>query len=79
MSFLLKSLLRGGKVYAVHITEFIITICTPHIINCYLKVHDHHPHRKHAIDVMSNIFTNYYYEENVCIKQVIYIIIVKLR
>ncbi|KAK2579413.1 hypothetical protein KPH14_003271 [Odynerus spinipes] len=69
MLFLLKSLLKGGKMYAIHITESIVTICTPHIINCYLKVHDHHPHKQHTIDFMNSIFTNCYYTENICIKE----------
>ncbi|XP_035727312.1 protein MMS22-like isoform X1 [Vespa mandarinia] len=69
VSLLLKTLLKGGKMYAINIIELIVTICVPHIITSYLKVHDHHPHKHHAIDFMNSIFTNHYYKENVFIRE----------
>ncbi|KAI4498080.1 hypothetical protein M0802_006904 [Mischocyttarus mexicanus] len=66
---LLKTLLKGDKTYAINITEQIITICITHVITSYLKVHDHHPHKHHAIDLMNNIFTNCYYRENDFIRE----------
>ncbi|XP_043496827.1 protein MMS22-like isoform X1 [Polistes fuscatus] len=65
---LLKTLLKGDKTYAINITEQIITICVPHVITSYLKVHDY-PHKHHVIDFMNSIFTNCYYRENVFIRE----------
>ncbi|KAG7210314.1 hypothetical protein KM043_011855 [Ampulex compressa] len=61
---LLRNLLKGGQNYASHIIDFIITICTPNIFGCYMKIHDHHPHKQHTIDFISNIMSNPYYKEN---------------
>lgn len=54
--------------YPINVTELIVTICVPHVITCYLKVHDHHPHKHHGIDFMNSIFTNHYYRENAFIR-----------
>ncbi|XP_043263204.1 protein MMS22-like, partial [Colletes gigas] len=60
----LQSLLKGDKNYAYHVTEYIILICTPYIIEGYMKVHDHHPHKQHTIDFITNVIRNSYYKED---------------
>lgn len=61
---ILQNLLKGDKNYACHVIEFIISICTPSVIGCYIKVHDHHPHRQQTVDFINNIVQNSYYKEN---------------
>ncbi|XP_066597925.1 protein MMS22-like isoform X2 [Prorops nasuta] len=61
---LFKKLIVGGKVYASHVTEHIINICMQQIMNCYVKVHDHHPHKKHTLELICEITKNSYYKEN---------------
>nr|XP_031832750.1 protein MMS22-like isoform X2 [Nomia melanderi] len=60
----LQNLLKGGKDYANHVVEYIILICTPYIIEGYIKVHDYHPHKQHTLDFMKNIVRNPYYKES---------------
>lgn len=61
---LLQNLLKDEINYACHIVESIIVICTSYIIGCYVKVHDHHPHKQQTIDFINNIIRNRYYKEN---------------
>ncbi|XP_053997170.1 protein MMS22-like [Hylaeus anthracinus] len=60
----LQSLLKGEKNYARHVTEYIISICTPYIVGSYIKVHDHRPHKQHIIDFITNVIRNSYYKED---------------
>lgn len=68
ITWLIKMLLIGGKMYPKHIVEHIIQICSPKIFGCYMKVHDHHPHKLHTIDFIGDIIKNPYYEESKIIK-----------
>lgn len=61
---ILQNLLKGEKDYAYYIVEHIILICTSYIIKCYIKVHDHHPHKQQTIDFISSIINNIYYKED---------------
>ena len=61
---ILQNLLKGEKNYPCHIIEYIILICSPHIFGCYIKVHDHHPHKQQTIDFINNVTRNSYYKEN---------------
>lgn len=61
---ILQNLLKGEKNYAYYIVEHIILICTSYIIKCYIKVHDHHPHKQQTIDFISSIINNIYYKED---------------
>ena len=61
---LVQNLLKGERNYACHVTEYIISICTPYIIGGYVKVHDHHPHKQHTIDFINSVVKNSYYKEN---------------
>ncbi|XP_076234655.1 protein MMS22-like [Calliopsis andreniformis] len=60
----LQNLLKGEKNYAYCVTEYIISICTPYVIGGYMKVHDHHPHKQHAIDFINCVVKNPYYKES---------------
>ncbi|KYM87553.1 Protein MMS22-like protein [Atta colombica] len=63
ITWLIKTLLKEGRKYPKYITEHIIQICSPSIFGCYMKVHDHHPHKLHTIDFINDIIKNPYYEE----------------
>ncbi|XP_015439046.1 PREDICTED: protein MMS22-like [Dufourea novaeangliae] len=60
----LQTLLKGGTDYASYVTEYIILICTPYIISGYVRVHESHPHRQHAIDFMKHVIRSPYYKES---------------
>lgn len=64
ITWLIKTLLKEGRKYPKYITEHIIQICSPSIFGCYMKVHDHHPHKLHTIDFISDVIKNPYYEED---------------
>ncbi|KAF3426824.1 hypothetical protein E2986_01096 [Frieseomelitta varia] len=72
---LLQNLLKDEINYACHITESIIVICTSYIIGCYIKVHDHHPHKQQTIDFIDNIIRNRYYKDNNSLQNKFYDII----
>ncbi|XP_043598632.1 protein MMS22-like isoform X2 [Bombus pyrosoma] len=72
---LLQNLLKDEINYACHIVESIIVICTSYIIGCYVKVHDHHPHKQQTIDFINNIIRNRYYKENNSLQDKFYNII----
>lgn len=61
---LLRNLLKGGIAYPKYVSEQIISICTPNVIRCYLKVHTLHPHRKQTIEFIQNVLSNYHYKQN---------------
>lgn len=61
---IIQTLLKGEKCYACHIIEYIILICTPYIIGCYVKIHDRHSHKEQTIQLINNIIRNPYYKEN---------------
>ncbi|CAL7941312.1 unnamed protein product [Xylocopa violacea] len=61
---ILQNLLKSEKNYPYYVTEYIILICTPHVIGCCIKVHDHHPHKQQTIDFINGVITNSYYKEN---------------
>ncbi|XP_012139632.2 protein MMS22-like isoform X2 [Megachile rotundata] len=61
---ILQNLLKGEISYPCHIVEYIILICPPRIIECYVKVHEHHPHKQQTIDFINNVTRNRYYKES---------------
>ncbi|XP_011065878.1 PREDICTED: protein MMS22-like [Acromyrmex echinatior] len=69
ITWLIKTLLKEGRKYPKYITEHIIQICSPSIFGCYMKVHDHHPHKLHTIDFINDIIKNPYYEEDKFIRE----------
>ncbi|OAD54304.1 Protein MMS22-like [Eufriesea mexicana] len=69
---ILQNLLKGDRNYACHIIEYIISICTSHVVGCYIKVHDHHPHKQQTTDFINNIIGNIYYKENNCLRDKFY-------
>ncbi|XP_014477165.1 PREDICTED: protein MMS22-like isoform X2 [Dinoponera quadriceps] len=68
ITWLIKTLLKDGKTYPRYIVEHIIQVCLPNIFGCYMKVHDHHPHKLHTIDFISDVIKSPYYEENKIIR-----------
>lgn len=64
ITWLIKTLLKEGRKYPKYITEHIIQICSPSIFECYMKIHDHHPHKLHTIDFISDVIKSPYYEED---------------
>lgn len=63
ITWLIKTLLKEGKTYPKFIVEHIIQICSSNIFGCYMKVNDHHPHKLHTIDFISDVIKNPYYED----------------
>ncbi|KAJ8680183.1 hypothetical protein QAD02_015970 [Eretmocerus hayati] len=61
---LLRNLIRLGTNCSSDFTDSIISICTTSIVNCYIRVHDHHPHRRQTIDYFKDISTSKSYKEN---------------
>lgn len=68
ITWLVRTLLKGGKTYPKHITESIIQICSPNIFSCYIKIHDHHPHKLYTIDFITDVIKSPYYEEDKVIR-----------
>lgn len=68
ITWLIKTLLKRGKTYLKHITELIIQICSPNIFGCYMKIHDHHPHKLYTIDFINDVIKSPYYEEDKLIR-----------
>ncbi|TGZ50279.1 Uncharacterized protein DBV15_02129 [Temnothorax longispinosus] len=69
ITWLIKTLLKEGRKYSKYITEHIIQICSPNIFGCYMKVHDHHPHKLHTIDFINDVIKSPYYEEDKFIRE----------
>ncbi|EFN83552.1 Uncharacterized protein C6orf167 [Harpegnathos saltator] len=69
ITWLIKTLLKEGKKYPKYTVEHIVQICSPHIFGCYVKVHDHHPHKLHTIDFISDVVKSPYYEEDRIIRE----------
>lgn len=68
ITWLIKTLLKEGRIYPKHITEHIIQICFPNIFGCYMKISDHHPHKLHTIDFIKITVKNAYYVEDKSIR-----------
>ncbi|XP_011860729.1 PREDICTED: protein MMS22-like isoform X2 [Vollenhovia emeryi] len=69
ITWLIKTLLKEGRKYPKCITENIVQICSPSIFGCYIKVHDHHPHKLHTVDFISDVIKSPYYEEDKFIRE----------
>ncbi|XP_026671561.1 protein MMS22-like [Ceratina calcarata] len=69
---ILQTLLRGDRNYACHVIECIISICTSSVIGCYIKVHDHHPHRQQTVDFINSVIQNSYYKEDESLRNKFY-------
>ncbi|XP_011637201.1 protein MMS22-like isoform X2 [Pogonomyrmex barbatus] len=69
ITWLIKTLLKEGRKYPKCITEHIIQICSPNIFGCYMKVHDHHPHKLHTINFINDVIKSPYYEEDKFIRE----------
>ncbi|EZA59634.1 Protein MMS22-like protein [Ooceraea biroi] len=69
ITWLIKTLLNEGRVYPKHITVHIVQICSPNIFGCYMKVHDHHPHKLHTIEFISDVIKSPYYEDDQSIRE----------
>lgn len=63
ITWLIKTLLKEGKTYPLHIVEHIIQICFPSIFECYIKVNGHHRLKLDTIDFISDVIKSPYYEE----------------
>ncbi|XP_043474055.1 protein MMS22-like [Leptopilina heterotoma] len=72
---LLRNLLKGGTAYPKYVSELIITISTPNVIRCYMKVHSLHPHRQQTIDFIQNVLLNQHYKENPNLSELFYNVI----
>ncbi|XP_014204492.1 protein MMS22-like [Copidosoma floridanum] len=66
---LLRNLVRASKLYRINILESIITVCISSILNCYMRVHDHHPHRQQTLDLLRDVAVNTYYKESFKIRE----------
>ncbi|XP_020281370.1 protein MMS22-like isoform X2 [Pseudomyrmex gracilis] len=69
ITWLLKTMLKEGRTYSKHITEYIIQICSPNIFGCYMKLHDHHPHKLYTIDFINVVIKSPYYDEDKRIRE----------
>lgn len=69
ITWLIKTLLKEERNYPKYITEHIIQICSPNIFGCYMRVHDHHPHKLHTIDFINDVIKSPYYEEDKFIRE----------
>ncbi|XP_015602809.1 protein MMS22-like isoform X2 [Cephus cinctus] len=65
---LLRNVLKAGTAYKSCVIELIVTICTTRIVGCYVKVHEHHPHRQQTLDFINEVMCSCYYKENVLIR-----------
>ncbi|XP_008557978.1 protein MMS22-like isoform X1 [Microplitis demolitor] len=61
ISSLLEISVSQSKKY---ITEFIVSRCTGHIIEAYIRLHEHHPHKSQTIKFINNVCANYYYKHD---------------
>ncbi|XP_032672061.1 protein MMS22-like [Odontomachus brunneus] len=69
ITWLIKTLLKEEKTYPKYIVEHIIQICSSNIFGCYMKVHDHHPHKLYTIDFIRDVIKNSYYEADKIIRE----------
>ncbi|KAL0103091.1 hypothetical protein PUN28_017435 [Cardiocondyla obscurior] len=69
ITWLIKTLLKDGRKYPKYITQHIIQICSPNIFGCYIKVQNHHPHKLHTVDFISDVIKSPYYEEDNFIRE----------
>ncbi|KAK0098257.1 hypothetical protein PV326_010156 [Microctonus aethiopoides] len=61
---LFTSLIGAANTYPKYLIEFIISKCGMNIIECYIKVHDLHPHKKQTINFITKVVSNPYYKED---------------
>lgn len=69
ITWIIKTLLKEGRIYPKYITEVIVQICSPNIFGCYMKIHDHHPHKLHTIDFINDVIKSPYYDEDKSIRE----------
>lgn len=58
---LLSSLLKFEN-SSIGFVEAIVGKCTANIVEVYLKVHDHHPHKKQTAEFVQNVLANGHYK-----------------
>ncbi|OXU29027.1 hypothetical protein TSAR_005155 [Trichomalopsis sarcophagae] len=66
---LLRNLIRAGKIYSIDVLDSIVSVSASSIFNCYMRVHDHHPHKQQTIDFLKDVSLNSYYKENLSLRE----------
>ncbi|XP_011498574.1 PREDICTED: protein MMS22-like [Ceratosolen solmsi marchali] len=66
---LLRNIIRAGEIYTSDTVHLIIIICVPSILNCYMRVHYHHPHKQQTITLLQDLFLNSYFKKCSAIRE----------